>query len=1284
MVKPVLKSISRKCLYLFAIIVIFAAIVVTATRTLSPYLDARRPQIEKWASALLQAPIKVENARVTWYMYEPGVALHNVTLLDEDGKTPLLQLRTVKVFFSIPRSLLAWKPVYSGVTVSGAEIIVHQDKIHGFTVQGFPQFNADDDKPYSAETRAAEVLGFVFSQPRLRLRNIDVRYTGLKGLKRLVTLYNLKIENSNDEHKVSGKAILHQAIPTELSVAADFTGSEPDPAKIQGKIYLNLSGFSLDQWLQGLEWHGWQLKNGLVGAKVWATWGDGALNRVQTSFQLYDINLYSVKDKTSQNINRLSGDVGWKKEQKDQIIAGSDILIDWSDKLWPVTSFYLKLSPDHEGVMQPVTMNIGYLNIQDTQAMLATFGQTIPKQVNKWIKKPRLNGNLEKIRIAFNGDGDLIPKRIEASFNSLTAKPTKSSPGFKNISGKLSWEGNKGELQLSTKNPMLIMPAIFKHPIELDDLVGKVAWTDGSDSANLDFTDIAIINKDLTINLHGKVGIPADLNPQVDINANFTVNKAEHITRYLPENVFSEELNDWLNKAFLAGDVQSGSILLRGRLKDFPFEQGNGEFVISGAINNVHLHYAPDWPDIKNISGTLKFDRQKMLVDVSSGSLLGVSLPQTHAEILNLGASNSLLSIKGKPIQTDLKDAINFVRHSPLKTTIGKRFENAELVGPADINLALDIPLDNPDNTRVSGVINIRDGQIKLLPWKLDVSHIQGNVDFTQYGTNANGLQGELFGKSMQLNIETVNEKKKDSFTRLTVDNAFELKDLQQWLKIPLDKVAKGSTRAQTRIDIAENKPLVIDVTSNLLGVALTLPEQYAKAEDEQRQFEAKIIVDEGKPLRLKLTYADLLRAAMILKSNDNDMVLQGVNLHLGGGKPVWPEGKGIYVTGKLKELTSEQIKKYMSSEGVGMELPLRSIDLTISKLNLLGVNLGKTKIDILNSNDVWNIDVDSTNVSGSIIAPKEMNAKGTIKAQLKFINLDALESLQKGDVPISANKIPAINFSASEVEYYGVVFNDVALVTTPRKYGLDIDKVKIDGKGFKLDAAGEWRQHAKSNKTTLEGQAATPNVSDFLEDLDFDAHNFLASSGKIKFNLNWDNAPYDLSLKTINGNASLDIGKGRIIEISGTSDAQMDLGRMLNIFSLQTIPRRLSLDFSDMFEKGYSFDYLRGDYVFANGDLKTRNMQFDGPVAKVDISGKIGLVDEDFDLKLNVKPYVTSSIPVAATLITGQPVIGIAALIVNRMLSGEVSKAATYSYEVKGPWNDPHWKKVNLKKVKA
>ncbi len=57
-------SIAKKTTYIVATLIIVAALLVAASRIATPYLDAHRSDIEQWAGEMLQAPIKIESARV--------------------------------------------------------------------------------------------------------------------------------------------------------------------------------------------------------------------------------------------------------------------------------------------------------------------------------------------------------------------------------------------------------------------------------------------------------------------------------------------------------------------------------------------------------------------------------------------------------------------------------------------------------------------------------------------------------------------------------------------------------------------------------------------------------------------------------------------------------------------------------------------------------------------------------------------------------------------------------------------------------------------------------------------------------------------------------------------------------------------------------------------------------------------------------------------------------------------------------------------------------------------
>ena len=251
------------------------------------------------------------------------------------------------------------------------------------------------------EAAFKDVLGWLSLQPHLILRNIDLHYTGFKQEARFLTLYDLSFENTTNTHHIEGKAILHQDLPTEVTLSAEWHGQTLDLNQIKARAYLYTSGLSLSQWAKGLSWKDWQVKEGVASAKIWVVWQDGALQKIQSTMQLYGLKLFSQQDKSTHVINRLSGNVGWKRQGLEQILAGDEILLDLPGHLWPVTNFRVSLLPDSKGVLAPKTANIGYVDLSDVQSFLLAAKAQLPTTLASALSELKLSGGLQQSTMVF-------------------------------------------------------------------------------------------------------------------------------------------------------------------------------------------------------------------------------------------------------------------------------------------------------------------------------------------------------------------------------------------------------------------------------------------------------------------------------------------------------------------------------------------------------------------------------------------------------------------------------------------------------------------------------------------------------------------------------------------------------------------------------------------------------------------------------------------------------------------------------------------------------------------
>ena len=202
--------------------------------------------------------------------------------------------------------------------------------------------------------------------------------------------------------------------------------------------------------------------------------------------------------------------------------------------------------------------------------------------------------------------------------------------------------------------------------------------------------------------------------------------------------------------------------------------------------------------------------------------------------------------------------------------------------------------------------------------------------------------------------------------------------------------------------------------------------------------------------------------------------------------------------------------------------------------------------------------------------------------------------------------------------------------------------------------------------KFSLTGNKA----SKVMEQFGFSGNNIKGGVTEINALLHWPNSPQLFDLKHLSGNLDLKIVDGRF------KDIEPGAGRIFGLLSVQSLPRRLSLDFKDLFKKGFSFDNIEGSFSIDGGHAHTDGLVMNGPSAKIEISGRTGLVAQDYDQKAIVSPALSNSIPVASALF-GPVGIGAGAVYyigqkVFKSLPERVDNFLKQEYSIEGSWKSP------------
>ena len=175
---------------------------------------------------------------------------------------------------------------------------------------------------------------------------------------------------------------------------------------------------------------------------------------------------------------------------------------------------------------------------------------------------------------------------------------------------------------------------------------------------------------------------------------------------------------------------------------------------------------------------------------------------------------------------------------------------------------------------------------------------------------------------------------------------------------------------------------------------------------------------------------------------------------------------------------------------------------------------------------------------------------------------------------------------------------------------------------------------------------------------------------GKMEGQVSWIGSPLSLDYPTLNGIFNVNVESGQFLK------ADPGLAKLLGVLSLQALPRRLALDFRDVFSEGFAFDFVRGDVTIEDGVAATNNLQMKGVNAAVLMEGSADIARETQDLKVVVVPEINAgTASLVATVIN--PAIGIGTFLAQYFLRRPLIDATTQEFHIDGSWADPKITKV-------
>ena len=1261
--------LARGLMWLVLTVLVLAAVAISGLRFYLPQLNEYREPIRQWASEQIDMDLDLELVEGHWRNFGPSLVLQGVKVNLPGAPESLVKVGDVSMQLDMLGTVLSLSPVFQDIRID--ELSLDLTRLSGTESSN----TASSERSQMATIERLEELLFV-QLGQFSVRNSDITLMSPAEEKLTVDIKELKWDTHNRQRRAEGIVSIADTHFSQMQVIANLSDNR-SWAEMSGDIYLQARNLSVTPWLNKQHLTDANITGSNLNAEVWLTLSGGKLQqslvKLDDSFLRWQICEDKHQFRVRQGLVQLEplenehGEPGWRIDS-DQMVLETDGV------LWPAFDIAASWLPDD---WKLAASNLSLQNLQPFVTFLPDDSELVDV-----LSTLQPSGQISDIRVAANSNN-----APEFSFHvsQLGLKQWELLPGIHKLDAVVAGNTQGGRAIVNLQDDELPYGEVFQAPLNIKAADVTAYWQVGEDGWRLWSDKIDVATPHLKVDGQFRLDFPADAPSWLSFYGEASLNNAGETWRYLPTLALGRSLTDYLSAAIRGGQAESAQLLWYGELSDFPYGNHDGVFQAYVPLRQGKFSFDTAWPELTDLKLDLLFENDFMYLDATHAKTMGATASRVtgDAELSSDGHLKLTVDVAAEGDQVR-----DYMLATPLVDSVGAALTTVQVSGPVTSQFKLDIPFDGED-VRAWGSAELTDNQVQLDAPPLLLEGASGTIKFDDDKVSAEKITANLLAQPVNVGF-TGNSVAEGYRVDVALDGDWQIETLQQQVQDPLLAKVTGRSRWQGTVGVDLNDTgfeYQVGIQAALKEAVSTLPYPLALNAGSPDIFKLDVTGD-GQSLVGKANLPGVAYQAKINLTGDklnidaSQMAIGKTALH-----PLKHGEHGLDIVAEkvdgdrwvdLISAVHDKVEADAASGGTSVkpDIPVPSrIEANVRQIKLASLDWNRAVFSAKNLADTWQFHLDSREVKGQGRWPKGQPLDLAIETfHLNLPQVDVEKPKQKykpqRDIPAATDfdrsmmaNMPEIDLMLRDAWLQGYRLGEVSGKLRREGNMLELRNFTVDSGATSLNLDGHWSLDGDRSETQIAFDIDGQNSSDLMGRFGITG-GIQGAKFSTYASIQWQGAPWSMHRETLTGELKSETGQGVISDIGGA-------GRLLGLFSIDSLIRRMQLDFSGIFDDGLAFNYIRGSGRIENGRFETDNIKMQALAGDMFIRGSANLVNETVDARVRFIPDFTSGIPVL-TAFAVAPQTAIYVFAISTALSPVLDVFTQVNYVVKGPIDSP------------